>query len=72
MWRPTVTSKPYDFIASAHRSRLQAKWRLFQARRRPWKYTQGELALLERNVAYYDQILPQWRDDKAVAAMRTA
>lgn len=65
MWRPTVKTTPYDFITNAERQRLLAKWRLFQARRRPWKYTPGELALLERNVAYYDQFLPQWRAERA-------
>jgi hypothetical protein len=64
MWRPTVKSKPYDFIASAERMRLQAKWALYQARRRGNR-TPGELAALKRSIAYYDHVLPQWRAQRA-------
>lgn len=63
MWRPTIKSKPYDFLANAERQRLLAKWRLFQAHRRG---DRPELiALHESNLAYYDLFLPKWRAERA-------
>jgi hypothetical protein len=66
-WRPRNLSRgDYDFIATAERARLERKWELFQARRRgdAWWL----IAQRERNLAYYDISLPQWRLERAALA----
>lgn len=64
MWRPKVIARPYDFIKTAERSRLRRKWDLFQARRAGWR--SEDIAQIERDVSYYDTVLPKWRAERGV------
>ena len=66
MWRPKTAARflePYDLIRSAERERLQAKWRLFQAKRQGCRHE--DIAAIERDVEYYDVMIPQWRAMRA-------
>lgn len=65
-WRPKYVPKyagGYDLILYAKRARLEAKWQLFQARRRG--ENSADLAQRERNVEYYDVAIPRWEAARA-------
>lgn len=62
-WRPKYVPRSTDFIEASERSRLEAKWRLFQAQRRGESL--ADLAQRERDVEYYDVAIPRWKAARA-------
>lgn len=68
MWRPRVKCEPYDLIKCAERSRLRRKWDLYQARRAGWR--SEDIAQIERDVEYYDTVLPKWRAEREAQQVR--